>query len=73
VTRCGCTATVLERKGDLPPTRVGGKPKAEENLSETDRARVEKFEKSGDEKAADAKAMDVAPANKVVNSPSKKK
>jgi hypothetical protein len=61
VTRRGCTTTVLERNVDLTPTRARGKLKAEENLSETEKARVEESENSGDEEAADAKATDAAP------------
>jgi hypothetical protein len=72
VTRRGSAATAVERIVDLLPTRAG-KPKAEENLSKTAKARIEEYEKSGDEEAVDAKAMDAAPANMMVNSPSKKK
>lgn len=70
----------LERNVDLPPTEAGGKPKAEENLSDEEKERVAKYEKSGVDPdsaegaaAAEGKAQDAPKVNKMADRPAAKK
>jgi hypothetical protein len=65
----------LERNVDLPPTKAGGQPKAEENMTEEEKKRAEMAE-SGDVAATEdvgTMSVDAPRVNKMVDKPARKK
>ena len=72
----------LQRNVDLPPTKAGGKPKAEENMTDEDRKRAKAYEENeSDDEADDAaralrfqpKSVDGPQVSTMVSKPQAKK
>ena len=59
----------LQRNVDLPPTRAGGKPKAEENMTEEERKRAKAYEQNESDDEAEAAAREVRSQPKSVDRP----